>query len=205
MIGCPVGLKSYNFNDNQLTSLEGSPEIVDGTFDVSFNKLESLKGGPREVTGYFGCHYNQLKSMKDGPQEVKKTYWANNNQLTDLYGGPSSSQTFVCSNNNLTTLKGDVKYVEQSFLFSGNRVTIIDYEDIEFLECDKFAADDEFGRVSNLIHNIIVLFKNFKDFKYSLEYNYLSPPNVIYRQRFAEACQEFEIEMPDSIDGYVFQ
>jgi hypothetical protein len=37
---------SFYCTENQLTTLEGSPEIVDGNFYCAENKLTTLEGGP---------------------------------------------------------------------------------------------------------------------------------------------------------------
>ena len=45
---------NFNCSFNNLTSLEGAPEIVGGNFDCAFNKkLKSLEGCPKEVGGDF--------------------------------------------------------------------------------------------------------------------------------------------------------
>jgi hypothetical protein len=204
LVGCPRGINDYDFGDNELISLEGSPEKVTRNFCASFNNLKSLVGSPRIVGGRFDCSNNRINSLVGGPEECG-IYAVNNNKLTDLVGAAHSCDTFICANNQLETLKGDIKYVRDLFLFSGNQVTIINFEDIEFLECSKFEAIDDFGSGFNPIHNIMCLFKDFKDFKYSLEFNYLRQPNIIDRMRFSDACQDAGIEMPERIEGYIFE
>ena len=45
-------------NNNQLTSLSGSPGSVGGDFWCSHNQLTSLRGAPDSVGGYFYCYNN---------------------------------------------------------------------------------------------------------------------------------------------------
>ena len=62
-----------------LTSLEGSPNIVIDNFDCSKNNLTSLEFAPKEIKGYFCCKGNrQIKNVKG--QIIKyqieaKEYW----------------------------------------------------------------------------------------------------------------------------------
>jgi len=55
---------------NQLTSLEGAPQIIEGDFYCSDNQLTSLEGAPKEVGGHFYCSTNQLTSLEGAPQTV---------------------------------------------------------------------------------------------------------------------------------------
>ena len=72
LLGLKINKVEGNFYcvDNQLTSLEGSPETVGGNFDCDYNKLTSLKGGPETVGGTFDCNYNQLTSLEGSPKIV---------------------------------------------------------------------------------------------------------------------------------------
>lgn len=55
-----------------LTSLEGAPKKVDGSFDCSGCKsLTSLEGAPEKVGGNFDCYYcDSLKSLEGAPKEI---------------------------------------------------------------------------------------------------------------------------------------
>ena len=54
----------------KLVSLEGCPQIVNGSFDCSHNNLASLKGCPQTISGSFDCSYNNLTSLKGCPQRI---------------------------------------------------------------------------------------------------------------------------------------
>ena len=54
-------------SDLGLTSLKGSPSLVDGDFDCSNNKLTSLKDAPMKVGGNFYSSNNPLTSSKGRP------------------------------------------------------------------------------------------------------------------------------------------
>ena len=62
-----------------LTSLEGSPNIVIDNFDCSKNNLTSLEFAPKKIKGYFSCKGN--KEIKDAKQQIikyqieAKEYW----------------------------------------------------------------------------------------------------------------------------------
>jgi len=66
---------NFDCNDNQLTTLEGSPNSVGGYFDCNNNQLISLKGAPNTVNGDFYCHENQLINLKGGPKTVNGDFY----------------------------------------------------------------------------------------------------------------------------------
>ncbi|MBQ7632849.1 MAG: hypothetical protein IJS88_01885, partial [Alphaproteobacteria bacterium] len=93
--------------NNQLTSLQGAPQEVGGSFRCENNQLTSLEGAPQKVGGYFSCQNNQLTSLQGAPQEVGGSFLCNNNQLTSLEGAPQEvGGHFLCQNNQLTSLQG---------------------------------------------------------------------------------------------------
>ena len=55
-----------------LTSLEGSPRIINGKFDVQNNTLTHLKGGPDKVIGHYNCSHNYLNTL-EGISEIHGT------------------------------------------------------------------------------------------------------------------------------------
>lgn len=61
----------FNCSYNSLTSLEGAPEKVGGSFFCSHNdKLTSLEGSPREVGGKFYCYFNDIDFTKEDVEAV---------------------------------------------------------------------------------------------------------------------------------------
>lgn len=72
-----------------LTSLEGSPETVIGSFLVFDNNLTSLEGGPKTVTGSYYC--------------------SNNPNLTTLKGAPTSDMADI--NFEHTGIKNEIKEI----------------------------------------------------------------------------------------------
>jgi hypothetical protein len=92
---------------NQLTTLEGGPTSVGGSFWCDNNQLTTLEGAPTSVGGGFFCHINQLTTLEGAPTSVGGSFWCDNNQLTTLEGAPTSvGGNFSCSNQQLTTLEG---------------------------------------------------------------------------------------------------
>jgi len=90
--GISFGHVSGDFlcNNNQLTSLEGSPRTVSKNFHCSKNQLTSLEGAPRTVGGNFHCYNNQLTTLEGAPQTVGGDFHCYNNQLTSLVGAPQT-------------------------------------------------------------------------------------------------------------------
>ena len=84
----------FDCSQNNLTSLEGAPEMVGKnsrgcleSFDCSYNNLTTLEGGPRLVENY-DCSHNNLISLSGAPL------------ILGFYRGQ-----FDCSYNNLTSLE----------------------------------------------------------------------------------------------------
>jgi len=67
-----------------LTSLEGTPSHVGGSFFCNYNQLTSLEGAPSHVGGSFFCYSNQLTSLEGAPSHVGGSFSCSNNQLTSL-------------------------------------------------------------------------------------------------------------------------
>jgi hypothetical protein len=89
--------------DNNLNTLEGSPESVGWSFYCGENNLTTLKGGPEEVGRDFFCSNNQLTTLKGGPKRVGIIFYCSWNKLTTLEGGPEFvGGNFICRNNPLT-------------------------------------------------------------------------------------------------------
>lgn len=80
---------SFWCGNNQLTSLEGSPEHVKGNFACYDNQLTSLTGAPKKVEGGFNCGKNQLTSLKGAPVYIGSSlYCYDNAYLDSLEGAP---------------------------------------------------------------------------------------------------------------------
>jgi hypothetical protein len=53
----------FNCNENNLSSLGGSPKYVGDIFCCDHNKLTNLIGLPEKIDGMFNCYYNKLISL----------------------------------------------------------------------------------------------------------------------------------------------
>jgi len=129
-----------------LTSLEGAPEIVNGTFSCSNNKLTSLKYAPKkteifycrnnrlesienapDVDLYFDCSQNNLKSLKGAPKKTA-AFYCSDNQLTDLTHSPKTVLgEFYCNKNNLVSLKGCPETINGTLKLHYNKLETLKY------------------------------------------------------------------------------
>lgn len=97
-------------NNTRLTSLKGSPQVVEGDYNCAYCNITSLEGMPSIIKGSFYCSGNKITSLKYGPKEVGENYNCNHNKLTTLEGAPNKiNDLFICNNNNLISLKGAPK------------------------------------------------------------------------------------------------
>lgn len=74
--GCTQECGSFDCRDNQLTTLEGGPQIVNGHYECRSNKLTNLIGAPREVRGDFICAINPLTSLEGAPEKITGTFYS---------------------------------------------------------------------------------------------------------------------------------
>lgn len=84
----------------KLTSLEGAPKKVGGSFDCRFcHNLTSLEGAPKEVMSHFNCDYcGKLDSLKGAPKVV----------AGDFYCGKKFSTNDV---KKVSKVKGHIGYI----------------------------------------------------------------------------------------------
>ena len=86
-----ITIQTFNLYDKGLDSLEGSPDILRGNFDVDTNKLVNLNGSPKEIYG---------------------NVWFNNNSLESLEGDlVMADGSLIISDNPLKTFKGSLRKV----------------------------------------------------------------------------------------------
>jgi hypothetical protein len=123
--------KHFNCNNNNLTTLEGSPESVEWSFWCYSNQLTTLEGSPKKVGDSFDCAWNKLTTLKGSPDSLNGDFFCYNNQLTTLEGGPTYvGGYFDCKNNQLTTLKGGPESVGGYFDCRTNPLTSVEYKGI---------------------------------------------------------------------------
>ena len=67
----PRNFFCYN---NNLTSLEGAPSVVNGNFSCSNNNLTSFEGAPSVVNGFFYCGGNKLTSLAGIHKIIKEIH-----------------------------------------------------------------------------------------------------------------------------------
>ena len=117
----------FDCSHNEITSLEGCPEIVGGDFNCSYNQIKSLKEGPSSVGGDYDCMSNEITSLEGCPEDIGGDFTCEENMLTSLQGGPETVKgDFICVNNQLTSLKGSPNEVGGSFLAQENLITNLD-------------------------------------------------------------------------------
>jgi hypothetical protein len=97
----------FLIDHSDLTSLQGGPETVGGTFNCYENKLTSLQGCPNHVGKDFICSSNKLIILSDKKFIIGGGFYCNTNSLTSLGGGPAVvGFNYDCSANPLTSLDG---------------------------------------------------------------------------------------------------
>jgi hypothetical protein len=119
----------FRFSNNNLTTLEGSPNWVGGYFNCGYNELTTLEGAPEYVGGDFWCNDNQLTNLEGAPTYVGHSFGCSFNQLTTLEGSPKwVGDNFACAYNELTTLEGGPEYVGGDFYCYDNPLESTEYK-----------------------------------------------------------------------------
>ena len=124
----PESKTGTNLTNLGLKTLEGLnlPEKTENSFTCEDNELTTLKGSPKEVGFSFDCSNNELESLEYGPSQVERIYFCYTNKLTSLEGSPLKIETFICDYNNLKDLKGAPKIVTKSFSCGNNPLTSLE-------------------------------------------------------------------------------
>ncbi len=97
-----------------ITSLENSPRVVIGNFDVFFNKnLQSLEGGPEYVDGHYRAYGCDLRNLNGVPTKIGRSFNVSKNKhLSSLEGGPEEvGGRYWAHTCNLRSLEGIAKII----------------------------------------------------------------------------------------------
>jgi hypothetical protein len=110
-------------SERRLTSLEGSPAIVHGSFNCEKNKLTSLVGAPGKVGGDFSCGQNSIKSLDGLPKIIGGSIdLFFNPPLKSLEGLPEHvTGNLNVAHCRLKTLEYCSQTIDGHFLAQGNR------------------------------------------------------------------------------------
>lgn len=132
------------FRNFGLTSLEGSPEFVGGSYELSQLNIISLDGLPlkikrdlrienlpklKSIKGLNKIDIGEsliinncsLTSLEGSPEIVNNKFLCNGNKLTTLEGGPKSVYSIACIDNPLTSFKGAPEKIINAFVY---RITL---------------------------------------------------------------------------------
>ena len=182
---------NYRISGTHITSLEGAPDTVGGTFDIEdCVLLTSLEGSPRQV-GAIDISKTTIKDLKGGPEVVENVFRASLSRLTSLEGLPKKMRCLIF--NPFRSHKG---LIFDPRPFKGCQIEDMSCREQPFLEIlhlfnpyDTDFNHSPFERKTEIL-------KRFID---SLDYNYireLEGEIVINLFRFKEALDEFDIENP---------
>ena len=100
-----------NISYRNLTILPLKFNKVSGYFYCNNNQLTSLEGSPKEISRSFSCRYNQLTSLEGSPTKIGGGFYCSGNKLTTLEGGPTKvGGYFFCYDNPLPNVILNSKY-----------------------------------------------------------------------------------------------
>ena len=142
-----------------LTSLEGFPKIVTsnnryvtGRIDISHNNLTSLVGLPENVNGNLMIGSNPLKSLQGCSKSVNGDFEAFNTQITSMIGGPEiiRGDCFI-NETELMSLEGFPKHIGGN-LFIGDTPL---WNDLS----NRIGGTNRSNRVKQLISDLLMSVK----------------------------------------------
>ena len=125
LLGIKFGIADGDFIINALglTSLEGCPQEVTGTFNASNNKIENLIDGPKKVGKSYNVNgNNKLVSLEGAPEEIGETFNVTDcTSLPSLEGGPKKAGAYECNSTVIRNLKGAPIEIKGEYVgFSAN-------------------------------------------------------------------------------------
>jgi len=122
-----VNVTQLRCNQNQLTSLDVSNNILLETLWVQTNQLTSLDISNNTDLSYLNCSYNPLGSLNVSNNTALETLWCENNQLTSLdVSNNTALETFLCPGNQLTNLDVSNNTALETLWVYNNQLTSLD-------------------------------------------------------------------------------
>ena len=129
---------NFSCSENELTTLEGCPEIVGLTFYCNHNKLTSLMGGPKTIGHDYKAHGNKLTNLIGAPEKVTGYFSVYDNELSSLEGFPKIVRYTATMTNkrNILTIEdypigSDVNwYLPTDLHFNDINKLVKEYEDL---------------------------------------------------------------------------
>ena len=132
-----------NCYDTKITSLEGSPRVVNRGFDCSFRDVTSLEGGPQIVNYIFSCSHTKITSLKGAPVEVKEYFDCSDTKITSLEDCPKKvGGSFYCQRTNITSLEGIPKNIHNMVDCSETKMTSLEGAPESVANDFKFGSSD---------------------------------------------------------------
>jgi hypothetical protein len=182
----------FSCYDNELKTLEGSPQTVNGDFLCFTNKLKTLEGCPQTVGRGFYCFDNELKTLEGCPQRVGSDFDCSDNELKTLKGCPQRvGGGFSCHYNKLKSLEGCPRTVSGDFVCSNNKLT-----DLEHFPEVSGIIDIEKNTVNLLVYTFIENADSFmiEDFN---DYEIVRNRDTVMLDRLQTFIRDNDLEMPD--------
>jgi hypothetical protein len=134
-----VKLLGYFYcQDNQLTSLEGTPKKVGGNFSCSNNNLTSLEGSPERLGSYFNCSRNinnLLTDVRGFPEYYRGEIYINGNpvfEIIQLFKGVSTD-IIIETLNDYNVIRHGKKVNLQLLKYTFDELEIV-MPEIEYIE-----------------------------------------------------------------------
>ena len=121
--GVDLNSQAIDCSWTKITSLEGAPTSVGGSFDCSNTEITSLQGAPTSVGGYFYCCSPDMTSLQGAPTSVGGYFCCSCRGLASFQGAPTKvGSDFYCTSSKITSLQNihhHIHYVGQSLDLEG--------------------------------------------------------------------------------------
>lgn len=182
-----------------ISTLESTPRSISGNFEIKNCGITDLRGGPERVGGLYWIK-DPITSLEGSPIEVRQGFMITNGEMTNLVGSPQfvGNQYLIVNCQDLTSLEGITQNVERRVHIE-NCPNLWDAAplrnvDVEFIDL-----------YMTPLHELVRIFGSPKNFKDSLDYNYIKFDRVegcvINLFKFKEALHEFDIDYMNSFVG----
>lgn len=182
----------FDISWNRLLTLEGCPDVINGSLFANKNLYTSLEGGPRIVTEAFISENGRLETLKGCPEEIGDTFQitGNSKNLKEIDYLPKVVRGYIWTNNNYH-LYHVPAVKDGDYLFHMNSFKNCPIEPLFRVFYDK-------GGINKHLSDQL----KSKDFIRSLDYNYIRFINGEYcvvLHRFLEAIDEIDYKLEKSL------
>lgn len=120
---------NFNMSSTYVLTLHGCPKYVGGDFTIEYGyNLTSLEGGPEEVDGSFFCQNTPIISLKGAPKTVRHNFRCDKTRISNLIGiSYVEKGDIICGSKMLRSFEGLQDIVPKDFRCEDSNIQSLEF------------------------------------------------------------------------------